>query len=192
MIPMSEASASRPLESYRSYLRVLAGVQFPLQLRGKLDASDMVQKTLLKAHEKFTQFRGETSAQLAAWLRRILSNVLTDELRRAAAACDRALQQSIGPAVAQSSARLEAFLAAEGTSPSEQAERQEQLLRLADALAQLPDDQRQAVEMQHLQGLPVAVIAQQMDRSKSAVGGLLRRGMRRLRELVQEGLNDAP
>jgi RNA polymerase sigma-70 factor (ECF subfamily) len=183
---MSEASAPRPLESYRPYLRTLAGAQFPRQLRGKLDPSDVVQKTLLKTHENFAQFRGRTDSELVAWLRRILTNVLTDELRRAAAAArDVALEQSIGPALEQSSARLEAWLAGNGASPSEQAVRHEELLRLAEALAQLPEDQRTAVELQQLEGLSVEAIAREMGRSKSAVGGLLRRGMRRLRELMQ-------
>jgi RNA polymerase sigma-70 factor (ECF subfamily) len=181
----------RPLGSYLSYLRVLASAQFPRQLRGALDPSDVVQKTLLKAHENLAQFRGRTDAELAAWLRRILTNVLTDELRRAAAAArDVALEQSIGPAVAQSSSQLEAWLAGEGTSPSERAVRQEELQRLADALARLPEDQRTAVELQKLQGYSVAAIAAEMRRNKSAVGGLLRRGMRRLRELMQEGQRD--
>ncbi len=183
--------ALRPLESYRAYLRALAGAQFPPRLRGSLDPSDVVQKTLLKAHEKRGQFVGTTSGELAAWLRRILTNVLTDELRRAAAAArDMALEQSIGPAVEQSSARLEAWLEAGGASPSEQAVRQEQLLRLAEALDQLPEDQRTAVELQKLQGFSVEAVAREMGRSKTAVGGLLRRGMRRLRELMQEGGSD--
>jgi RNA polymerase sigma-70 factor (ECF subfamily) len=186
-------SPVRSLGSYRPYLRALAGVQFPRPLRGKLDASDVAQKTLLKAHENFAQFRGGSDGELAAWLRRILTNVLTDELRRAAAAVrNLALEQSIGPAVEQSSWRLEAWLAGEGASPSEQALRHEELLRLADALAQLPDDQRTAVELQKLHGMSVEVVAREMARTKSAVGGLLRRGMRRLRELMQEGASDVP
>jgi RNA polymerase sigma-70 factor, ECF subfamily len=181
----------RPLGSYRPYLRVLAGAQFPRQLRGTLDPSDVVQKTLLKAHQNLAQFRGRTDGELAAWLRRILTNVLTDELRRAAAAArDVALEQSIGPAVEQSSAWLEAWLARDGASPSEQALRQEELLRLAEALAQLPDDQRTAVELQKLQGCSVEAIAREMGRTRTAVGGLLRRGVRRLRELMQEGASD--
>jgi len=181
----------RPLGSYRPYLRALAGAQFPRQLRGFLDPSDVVQKTLLRAHEKLALFQGTTTGELAAWLRRILTNVLTDELRRAAAAArDVALEQSIGPAVEQSSARLEAWLAGDGASPSEQAVRQEELLRLAEALAQLPEDQRNALELQKLQGCSVEAIAREMGRTKSAVGGLLRRGMRRLRELMQEGGSD--
>jgi RNA polymerase sigma-70 factor (ECF subfamily) len=181
----------RTLGSYRAYLRALAGAQFPRQLRGKLDPSDVVQKALLKAHQNLAQFRGTTEGERAAWLRRILTNVLTDELRRAAAAArDVALEQSIGPALEQSAARLEAWLAGGGAPASEQAERQEELLRLAEALARLPEDQRTAVELQKLQGCSVETIAREMGRTRSAVGGLLRRGMRRLRELMQEGASD--
>ena len=47
-----------------------------------LDPSDVVQETLLKAHQGLDQFRGDTDAEMAAWLRAILTNTLADWLRR--------------------------------------------------------------------------------------------------------------
>ena len=80
------------------------------------------------------------------------------------------------------SARLEAWLAAEQSSPSERAERHEELLRLTDNLAALPEDQRRAIELHHLQGLSLADTATAMDRTTQSVVGPLFRGLRRLRE----------
>jgi RNA polymerase sigma-70 factor (ECF subfamily) len=175
-------AGSWPLERYRDYLHLLARLHLPPGLRAKLDASDVVQQALLKAHEHRGQFRGQ-EAELPAWLRRILATTLTDAVRAfGAGKRDLALEQSLQ----DSSARLEAFLQAEPSSPSRHAVRQEELLRLAAALARLPDDQRTAVELHHLQGLSVAEVAGRLERTEASVAGLLRRGLKALRELLQE------
>jgi RNA polymerase sigma-70 factor (ECF subfamily) len=176
-----------PLEQYRQYLLVLARVQLSPLLQGKVDPSDVVQETLLKAHENRGQFTGTTEAQLTAWLRRILTNTMIDAARHFTGDGRDVGRELSLEAVEQSSARLEALLAGSpSSSPSERGMREEQLLRLAAALEQLPEDQRTAVEMHHLQGYPLEAIAEQMGRTKQAVGGLLRRGMSRLRELLDE------
>jgi RNA polymerase sigma-70 factor, ECF subfamily len=77
-------------------------------------------------------------------------------------------------------------MSCDGTSPSGGAERNERLLRLADALARLPEDQRRAVELRHLQGLSLAEIASQMGRSVDSVVGLIHRGLRALRRDLEE------
>jgi RNA polymerase sigma-70 factor (ECF subfamily) len=56
-----------PLENYRDYLHLIARLQLGTDWRGQLDPSDLVQQTLLKAHEKQDQFRGKTDADLGAW-----------------------------------------------------------------------------------------------------------------------------
>jgi RNA polymerase sigma-70 factor (ECF subfamily) len=95
-------------------------------------------------------------------------------------------ERSLQADFAHSSARLEARVAGRHSSPSQRAIREEELLRLADALALLPADQRRAVELHHLLDCSIEEIARQMERSESAVGGLLRRGLKKLRELLRD------
>jgi RNA polymerase sigma-70 factor, ECF subfamily len=174
-------------ERYREYLLVLARVQLSPLLRGKIDPSDVVQETLRKAHENRQQFRGTTSVELKAWLRRILVNTMTGEVRRFSGDGRDVGREVSLEAVEQSSARLEALLAGDPLdSPSQRLMHEEQLERLAAALSLLPEDQRTAVELHHLQDSPLEAIAGEMGRSKKAVGGLLRRGMLKLRQLLEE------
>jgi RNA polymerase sigma-70 factor (ECF subfamily) len=177
-----DGAAGQHLERFREYLLLLVRAQLGDRL-GRLDASDVVQQTLLEAHRKRGQFRGQTDAELAAWLRQILAYGLADAFRTLGRAKrDVNRERSLEAALADSSSRLEAWLATGQSSPSQRAERHEQLLRLADALGGLPEDQRRAVELKHLHGSSVAEIARQLGRSETAVGGLLRRGMAKLRE----------
>jgi len=175
------------LERFSNYLRLLARLQIDPALRAKLDASDIVQQTLLQAHEFRDQFRGQSEAELAGWLRTILANTLAAAVRRYAAdARDLKRERSLEEGLADSSARLENWLAAEQSSPSQRVIRIEELVRLAGALAQLPDEQRQVIELHHLKGWPVAEVAAIMQRSKPSVMGLLFRGQKKLRELLHE------
>jgi RNA polymerase sigma-70 factor, ECF subfamily len=175
----------RPPERYRDYLLLLARLQFDPWLRGKLDPSDIVQQTLLQAHQKRDQFRGRTEAEHAAWLRAILARALADAARKYGQGV-LGRERSLEASLEESSHRLERWLEDSHPSPGAGMDRHEQLLRLADALARLPEDQRQAVELRHLQGLSVAEIGQLMDRSTAAVGGLLQRGLRALRGMLDD------
>jgi len=187
MVPGGD-EAGLSLERYRGYLRLLAGLQMDERLRGKMDPSDLVQQTMLKAHQALGQFRGQSGAEQAAWLRQILANTLANAVRDfGRAKRDVALERSLQAAVEDSSARLEAWLAADQSSPSQQAERNEQLLKLAEALAELPDDQREALLLRHCHGWQVAEIGKHLGRTRPAVASLLRRGLKQLREHLRSG-----
>jgi RNA polymerase sigma-70 factor, ECF subfamily len=174
-------------DQFRGYLRLLALAQFPDRIRGPLDASDIVQETFVDAHRDWPNFEGSNEHELKAWLRKILIRNLLTALRfEEQEKRDRRRTIHITAKVDQSSMCIEKFLAADQTSPSQCVQRGERYQLLFDALSQLPDDQRQAVMLKHLHGKSLNEIAETMNRSVTAVGGLLRRGMSRLRELTSQ------
>jgi RNA polymerase sigma-70 factor (ECF subfamily) len=176
-----------PLERYRDYLQLMARLEVPPRWHDRLDLSGVVQQTLLEAYRGRDQFRGRGEAQQAAWLRRILAHNLADALRQLSTGKRNiSRERSLEAALEQSSARLEAWLVAQQPSPSEQAMQHERLLQLAAALARLPTDQRQAVELHHLQGRSLAETAEALGRGKPAVASLLHRGLKKLRQLLAE------
>ena len=174
------------LGRYRGYLRVLAGLQLGPRLRGKVDASDLVQQTLLEAYRKRGQFRGGSVAERLAWLRRILAHNLADALRAFdQAKRDAGRERSLEVALAGSSLRLGLWLLAPEPSPSQEAERHERALQVAEALARLPEPQREALVLRYWEEWPLAEIARHMGRTHDAVASLLKRGLRQLRVLLQ-------
>jgi RNA polymerase sigma-70 factor, ECF subfamily len=172
------------LERYRSWLGLLARLQVDVRFRAKFDPSDIVQQTLLEAVRDWPKFRGGSEAELAAWLRQILAHVLLHEVRRYGGARRRDIgrEVSLEEALAESSQRLGAALAAPGSSPSEQAGRNELELLLADALARLPADYAEIILLRNVEGLSHEEAARRIGRSAGAVRMLWVRALARLRE----------
>lgn len=182
---MHAGDPSHELERYRHYLGLVARVQVDPRLQHKIDVSGVVQQTLLEAYQAGAQPQGPELR--VAWLRRILANNLADELRKLRTTKrDVQRERSLEAAVEASSARIEAWLVADQSSPSAQMDKQEQALRLADALDSLPEAQREALVLQHWHGWTVSQIAAHLQRTPAAVAGLLKRGLQQLRQLLRE------
>lgn len=182
MAPLAEG---QNLECYRSYLQLLAQSQIDPRLQAKIDLSGVVQQTLLEAHQGGAALQTWGAGQKAAWLRRTLANNLADELRKLHTdKRDLRRERSLEAAIDDSSSRVEAWLAAEQSSPSQLVERQEQAVRLAEALTQLPETQREALMLQHWHGWKLQEIALHMGKSHAAVAGLIKRGLEQLRAVL--------
>jgi RNA polymerase sigma-70 factor (ECF subfamily) len=182
---------ARDLDEHRDYLRLLARVGLDPRLQAKLDASDIVQQTLLEAHRDRSAYRGATRDELRAWLRQILARNLANALRDFRRdKRDVLREQNLDSAAEASSARVEAWLAADGSSPSAVLQRQEEAARLAAALELLPEAQREVVMLRHLHGWSLHDIGRHVGRSVTAVAGLVHRGLKALRLRLER--EDAP
>jgi len=170
------------LERFRDYLKLLMRLQFGVRLKARIDPSDIVQQTLMEAFEKRAEFRGTSDEEKAAWLRVIMARNVADVFRaQGRLKRDVSRERSLDEELDESSARLGRWLADEEPSPSERARLHERAILLAQALTRLPDLQREAVILRYWQGCSVAEIASSLDRTQSAVAGLLKRGLKSLR-----------
>jgi RNA polymerase sigma-70 factor (ECF subfamily) len=170
-------NADESLGKFRGYLRGLAQSHLSWAYSSKVDPSDIVQQTLLDAHQKLDEFRGSTDRELAAWLREIFVNNLADVFR-ALNSQKRDITRE------RSSDRLSQWLEDLPAPHDDQSEKNEQLICLAWALSELPQLQHVAIELHHLQGLSLAETAKRLRRTEASVAGLIRRGIARLRGLL--------
>ncbi len=174
-------------ERFRDFLLLLARMQADARWQGKLDLSGVVQQTLLEAYRDGQKMADATDDQKAAWLKRALVNNLADELRKLTTTRrDAGRERSLQADMDQSHSRLELLLEDAHGTPSSCAIRAERGLRLAQALAALPEGQRQVIELHHLQGHPLVQVAETLGTTRPAVAGLLHRGLRALRRLLEE------
>jgi RNA polymerase sigma-70 factor (ECF subfamily) len=164
---------------YRDGLLALARARLGTGLRGRFDASDVVQTALLEAVRALPGFRGDSETELAGWLRGVLARVLAHEVRRHAGTQQRDARREVA---------LEALaeaLAGEQTSPSQAADRNEQQRRLSEALGRLPDDYRAVIVLRNLEGLSHEEVAARLGRGVGAARMLWVRALARLKEELE-------
>jgi RNA polymerase sigma-70 factor (ECF subfamily) len=160
-------------------------MQLDPRLRRRFDSSDLVQESLLRAHQNRNQFDGNSEAQFVQWLKRIIENVVRDKCREhKAAKRDVRREQDPQEIVSESSLRLEKYVAIGQATPGQKLELHERELQLAAALDQLPEDQRDAIILRHVHGLTLEEAAEQMRRSEKAVSQLVSRARRTLGKIL--------
>lgn len=181
------AAVEGELVRYQPWLQVIARCEVDSRFGGKFSASDAVQQTLLEAWRSWERFRGEGEPQRRVWLRQILAHQLAHLARQFAGTQKRNLarERSIDASLAKSALRLDQVLAADQSSPSGQAVRNEQSLRLASVLERLPDDYRQVILLRNVEDLAHEEVARRMNRSVGAVRMLWLRALTALREQLE-------
>lgn len=182
----------RLFEACRGYLGVLARAQVESWLRAKVDASDLVQQTLLEAHRDFDRFTGDTAGQWLAWLRRMLTHNAADFVRHYHGAEKRQARREVSFAPPVDATRSWAGWepSAGDPSPSQQVMAGEEEIALAEAIASLPADYAEVIMLRNLQRLPFDEVAAQMNRSRPAAQMLWMRAMKQLETRLRAGQSD--
>lgn len=140
-------------------------------LGNQQDAEEVLQLSFLQIWGKAATYDPERSAPFT-WLVMIARNRALDRLR----ARDR--QTRLEEAAAQDTER---FTVSAGDAPDVAGDRRS---LLAQALAQIPGEQRMAIELAFFQGLTHDEISESLHQPLGTVKARIRRGMLRLRGLV--------
>jgi RNA polymerase sigma-70 factor (ECF subfamily) len=181
------AARDRLFARCRAYLGFVARAQVESWLRAKVDASDLVQQTLLEACRDFARFEGATEKEWLVWLRRILDHNAADFVRRYGKAAKRQVGREVpfrdlGDSGAASGA-LEP--PAPGASPSQEFLRADIELRVAAALTELPPDYQEVIVLRNFERLPFDEVGRRMNRSRPAAQMLWMRAIKRLRAVLE-------
>src|SRR5437762_13576071 len=172
----------------RNYLAVVARAQVESWLRAKVDASDIVQQTMLEAYRDFHKFRGTTEAEWRAGLRQILSHNAANFIRHYRGTAKRQAHREV--ALRQPGDDSKAFGAPDpadrGESPSQLLLRKERDWQIAEALAQLTPDHREVILLRNLERLSFDDVAERMGRSRPAAQMLWMRAIHKLQEVMAD------
>ena len=177
----------RLFEQCRSYLGFVARSQVETWLRVKVDASDLVQQTMLEAHRDFDRFQGGSEGEWLAWLKKILAHNAADFVRSYRGTAKRRAQREVrfrDPADSISRGAPEP--AAPDATPSQEFLQLDNELRVTAALAELPPDYQEVIVLRNLQRLTFNEVAQRMDRSRPAVQMLWMRAIKKLQKALEE------
>jgi RNA polymerase sigma-70 factor (ECF subfamily) len=171
----------------RNYVGLVARAHVEHSLRRKVDASDLVQQTLLEAHRGFAGFRGQTADEWLAWLRRILVHNAADCVRHYRQTDKRQQRREVPLRTgrADDSAAVGWEPADPGESPSQLVMRMERDLEIADSIAGLSEDHREVIVLRSLERLPFDEVARRMGRSRPAVQMLWTRAVRSLQQILE-------
>ena len=181
--PEKQLCESWSIGRLRPWLQMVAERELPARLRGRLEASDVVQQALVKAWQGESDFAGSTHEERLAWLRTVLKNTIRDQQRRLLGtqkrggnreylATELAQDDDVGvEAVANDPTVSHALIA------------QEESKQLSQLLSLLPDDQRRVMQLRHVDGLSHDSTAQRLGKSSAAVRMMWVRALRNLRRL---------
>jgi RNA polymerase sigma-70 factor (ECF subfamily) len=171
---------------HQAYLHQLVALRLGARLRSRVDAADIVQEAHLEALNRMAAYLERPGLPFRLWLRQIAVDRALKALRQHLGTARRSLDREV-PLPERSSAILARHLLADGSTPSQQVNRRELARRLRQAVAQLPEADRDLVVMRHFEGLSNQEVACLLGIDPAAASKRHGRAMLRLHRILTEG-----
>lgn len=182
------AAADRLLAAHRDALRRAVDLRLDPALARREDASDIVQKVLLEAHQRLAEYLRDPKMPFHAWLRHMAQDRIIDAHRRHREAARRSIdrEQPQGPPawVAESSVQLVAHLIDPERTPASAAVQRELQQRLQEVIAELDDADREIILLRYYEQLSNQEIAASLGLTEAAASMRHLRALRRLKEAL--------
>lgn len=182
-----EGALGRLAEVYREYLLHIAAKELGGDLRAKIGASDLVQDALVNFKTTIAQLRGDSDADLRAYLRQVLLNRVANAGRRFRQAGKRDIAHEVSLDEEAGYAAVGRFVDRAPT-PRTNAVANEESTRLRAAVSRLPEDYRAVIELRDIEGKPWEEVGAALGRSADAARQLWYRAIEELRQ-VWERMN---
>lgn len=173
------------LAESRSYLGVIAGARMEPWMRAKFDASDLIQQTLVEAHEALEQFDGDNEAAWKAWLKKMMQHNVQDAVRHYKQADKRDIRRE-RRADASNDDGQRMQIAGDDPTSSRLAANEERDQELLLAVAALPEDYRRVLTLRTVEKRPFDEVAATMERTVPATQMLWTRAVRKLEEALRD------
>ena len=157
-------------------------------LRTRIEPDDVFQELTLEALRRIAELQ-RTERDPFGWLCEIAEQRLIDAHRRLFGAQKRSANREVSlgsPGDDTQHSPLVNLLVASMTTPSEAFSRDQREIALAQALAGLPEESREALRLRYVEGLATKEIAGRMGKSDGAIRVLLTRSLNRLQSVIGE------
>jgi RNA polymerase sigma-70 factor (ECF subfamily) len=160
------------------------------RLRGRLDASDVVQDAFLEAVDRLDKYLSDRSMPFFIWLRFLTGQKLTELHRRHLGVQARAVNREVSlyqaPMPEASSAALAAQLLGRWSSPSAKVVKAELQLQLEGALNAMTLVDREVLVLRHFEQLSNVETAYVLGISENAASNRYVRALKRLKEMLDQ------
>jgi RNA polymerase sigma-70 factor (ECF subfamily) len=173
---------------HRDRLRRMVEIRLDARLRGRVDASDVIQDAYIDISGRLEEYLRDPKLPLFLWMRLVVGDRLVRLHRHhlGTQMRDAALEVTIyrGALPAASSAALAAQLLGKQTSPSQAAVRVERMLRLQEALNALDSTDREVLSLRHFEELTFGEVAQVLGIKESTAAKRYFRALKRLKSTL--------